>query len=66
MKTIVKGDKVRSYLSPEIHGTVVEVVEVPAKVWTLAGTMSMVRICTVQLKDGRFTRVRSSDLFIEY
>jgi hypothetical protein len=66
MKMIAKGDRVRAYLNPEIHGTVVEVVEEPARVWTLEGTLSMVRICTVQLKDGRFARVRSSDLFIEY
>ena len=66
MKMIVKGDRVRAYLTPEIHGTVVEVVEEPARVWTLEGTLTTVRICMVQLNDGRIARVKSSDLFIEY
>jgi hypothetical protein len=66
MKMIVKGDRVRAYLRPEIHGTVVDVTEEPARVWSLEGTLTTVRICTVQLNDGRITRVRASDLFIEY
>lgn len=66
MKMIVKGDRVRAYLHPEIYGMVIEVTEEPSRVWTLEGTMTSVRICTVQLNDGRITRVRASDLFIEY
>jgi hypothetical protein len=66
MKRIEKGDRVRAYLNAEIHGTVIEVVEEPARVWTLEGTMSVVRICSVQLNDGRIARIRASELFIEY
>jgi len=66
MKMIAKGDRVRAYLNADIHGVVVEVTEEPARVWTLEGTLTTVRICSVLLNDGRIARVRASELFIEY
>lgn len=66
MKAIRKGDKVRAYLDAHIHGTVVDVVVEPAKVWTLEGTLATTIFCIVQLKNGNLVKVKASDLYIEY
>jgi hypothetical protein len=66
LKTINKGDKVRSYYDPNIFGIVVEIFEEKIKYWTMEGTQSVERYCVVRLKNGNLAKQKTADLYIEF
>ena len=66
MKTISKGDKVRSYYDPNINGIVLEIFEEKIKFWTMEGTQSVERHCTIKLPNGKLVKAKTSDLYIEF